>query len=37
MPRFAHLRGAWECAECRRYRRLALAFTLAALCWMVLL
>jgi hypothetical protein len=25
MPTFKHLLAAWDCAQCRRYRRLALA------------
>jgi hypothetical protein len=29
--------AAWECAECRRYRRLALAFAAAAVCAWALL
>jgi hypothetical protein len=31
------IRAAWACAECRRYRHLALAFAAAAVCAWALL
>jgi hypothetical protein len=31
------LRGTWDCAQCRRYRRIALALIVAAGCALMLL
>jgi hypothetical protein len=37
MAFFDHLRAAWECTECRRYRRLAAVFvTLCIVSWLML-
>ncbi len=37
MAAIDRVRTAWGCAECRRYRRVALALSVAALCAWVLL
>jgi hypothetical protein len=37
MTAIDRLRAAWQCAECRRYRRAALALSVAAVCaWLLL-
>ena len=37
MSNLGTLQTAWACPECRRYRRLALAFMVAAACAFLLL
>jgi hypothetical protein len=36
MMSFAQWRTAWDCTQCRFYRRMALAFAAAAICSLIL-